>query len=132
MTAVMSFIVSTSLFRSWSTSLDCDVLLDAEDNRVITAGLAVVPVADDEVGAVDVGDGEIYTRVLEGIRVPKLEIVTAATGPGLRVREQNVLLEVAAPHADLVVRSLLRRDRDRREVVILRIAETVPLADRDV
>src|SRR5512138_2954105 len=110
MTAVMSFIVSSSLFRSWSTSLaDGDVLLDAEGNRVVTAGFAVVPVAYDEVGAVDVGDGEIYTLVLEGIRVPKLEIVTAAAGPGLGVREQNVVLEVAAPHADLVVRSLLRR-----------------------
>src|SRR6187549_2103653 len=119
-TAVMSFIVSSSLFCSCSTSLaDGEVLLDAEDERRVAAGFAVVKIANDEVGAIDVGDGEIYALIFDGVRVAHFKVVTVTARAGLGVREHDVLLEVSAPDADLVVRPFLRRDRDRREVVVL-------------
>src|SRR5262245_40253363 len=52
---------------------NAEVLLDAEDERRVAAGFAVVKVAHDEVGAVDVGDREIYALVFDGIGISDLE-----------------------------------------------------------
>src|SRR5436190_8746613 len=119
------------LFIADSLAPDGEVLLDAEDERGVATRFAVVRVADDEVGAVGDGDREVYAVIFEGVGVAELEVIRAAAAEGI-LRRNEPVLNVSAPQADFVVRSLLRRNRDGREVVVRRVAETIPLADRDV
>src|SRR5690606_31662646 len=77
--------------------------------------LAVVRVAHLQIVAVGQRDREVEAHEVEA--VPELEVIT---------------VEIVAPAAELEVRPLLRRDRDRAERVVLRRAEAVPFADRDV
>src|SRR5262245_14356833 len=117
MTAVISFMTNTSTLLSCGFSLaEADVLLDAERQLPI-ARLAVVGIADVQVVASDERDRQIDAGVLDAVRVAELDVVA---------------VELVAEAAELVVRALFRRDRDRRERVVERRAEAVPLTDRDV
>src|SRR6185503_10128703 len=100
----------------WFSLAEADVLLDAERQLPIT-GLAVVGIADVQVVAPHERDGEVDTGIFHAVRVAELDVIA---------------VELVAEAAELVVRALLRRDRHRRERVVGRRSDAVPITDGDV